>query len=72
MFGALTYSTSCSRSDLLLDPWKMYVYVCTVCLNGEATRPSNRSTHLRKRTVVLIRRIQTSADTQFSISFLAF
>jgi hypothetical protein len=44
----------------------------TLCLSGEFTRPSSRSTHLRRPTTVVIRSIETSADSQFSKRFLAF
>jgi hypothetical protein len=53
------------------DPSVRAIQDSTVCLSGELTRPSNISTHLRRRTVVLIRGIETSADYRFSISFLA-
>jgi hypothetical protein len=41
-------------------------------LSVALTRRSNRSTHLRRRTAFLIRGIQTSPDSQFFITFLAF
>jgi hypothetical protein len=53
---------------------KLYCFttIANVCLSRELTKPSNRSTLLRRCTGVLIQDIETLADSQFSISFLAF
>jgi hypothetical protein len=46
-------------------------YLSTAYPSRELTQPSNRSTHLRSRTAVLSSGVETSAESQFSITFLA-